>query len=260
MNTLNSIRDCLKFNTVSADKQALPEAGIPALITRGILHIWSAWYSDLDRYYPILSGLISSEEAFKAAGFKKPGDKQKFILRHGMTRAVLGEYIQRDPRMVRLAGEGNGKPNLCPEGNVHDIRFSLSRTDEMACLGISREFSIGVDIVKNDPFYPFLATAGYLFTPGEREWIEQTTPHEQHIRFFRIWSLKEALLKATGSDVGIMKNTDVSGIMTKHFLDGLYPVSVRKKELLFFIHESVCGRGHHCTLATLPVTDTGLQN
>ena len=260
MTTLDTIRDCLKFWAVGTIETALPALGTPVPITGDQLHIWSARYSDLDRYYPVLSDLISAQEVTRAAGFKKSRDAQNYILRKGMVRAVLGQYLQNEPQAVRFLHEENGKPNLDPEGDVHDIRFSLSHTDEMVCLGISKKSRIGLDIVKSDSRYPFLATAQYLFTPGESQWITQTPSHEQHIRFFRIWSLKEALLKAMGGGVGMMQETEVSGIMKNHFLNGLYPVSVRKKEMVFFIHESGCGIGHHCTLVTIPTTNTGSLN
>ena len=60
-----------------------------------------------------------------------------------------------------------------------------------------------------------------------------------------------------GSGVGMMQETEVSGIMENRFLNGFYPVPVGKKERAFFIHESGCITGHHCTLVTLPASDTG---
>jgi hypothetical protein len=70
------------------------------------------------------------------------------------------------------------------------------------------------------------------------------------MHFFRIWSLKEALLKATGSDVSIMKEADVSGIITERFLNGFYTIQLGKKDFQFFIYESDCGEGHHCVIAS----------
>jgi phosphopantetheinyl transferase len=260
MTVLDTIRDCLKFRSVGTIETALPASGTLIPITGNQLHIWSARYSDLDRYYPGLADLISAQEATRAAGFKKTRDAQNFILRHGMVRAVLGQYVQKDPKAIRFVHEESGKPDLAPEEHIHEIHFSLSRTDEMVCLGISRKNRIGLDIVKCDSRYPFSATAQYLFTPGENQWINRTNSHEQHVRFFRIWSLKEALLKAMGGCVDMMQETDVSGIMKNHSLKGFYPVSVGKKERVFVIHESGCGIGHHCTLVALPASDTGLLN
>jgi phosphopantetheine--protein transferase-like protein len=260
MTPLDTIRDCLKFWAVGTLGTALPESGTPVPITGDQQHIWSARYSDLDRYYPVLSDFISAQEGTKAAGFKKSRDAQNYILRHGMVRAVLGQYILKEPQELRFVHEVSGKPNLDPMGEVHDIRFSLSHTDEMVCLGISKKSSIGLDIVKCDSRYPFSATAQYLFTPEECQWIAQTPSHEQHVRFFRIWSLKEALLKATGGGVGMMQETEVSGIMENRFLNGFYPVSVGKTEMVVFIHESGSCSGHHCTLVIIPATDAGSLN
>jgi 4'-phosphopantetheinyl transferase len=252
MTSLHTLRDCLKFRTVDTSGTALPASGIPVQITGNQLHLWSARYSDLDRYYPVLADLISAQEVTRSAGFKKNRDAQNYVLRHGMMRAVLGQYIRKEPQEVPVVHEENGKPILDPQGNTHDIHFSLSRTDEMVCLGISKKSSIGLDIVKCDCSYPFSATAEYLFTPGERQWITRTPSRKQHVRFFRIWSLKEALLKAVGGGVGMLQETEVSGIMKNHSLNGFYPVSVGKKEMIFFIHESGCGTGHYCTIVSIP--------
>jgi 4'-phosphopantetheinyl transferase len=260
MTILDTVRDCLMFRSVGTIGTVIPASGTRIPITGNQPHIWSAQYSDLDRYYSILSDLISAQEATRAAGFKKTRDAQNFILRHGIVRVILGQYIRKEPQEVRIVHEECGKPNLDPEGDIHDIHFSLSRTDEMVFLGISRKTRIGLDIVKCDSHYPFLATAEYLFTPDERQWINQAPSHKQHVRFFRIWSLKEALLKAMGGGVGMMQETDVFRIMKNHSLNGFYPVPVGKKEMVFFIHESGCGIGHHCTLVTIPTPNTGPLN
>jgi len=260
MTTLETIRNCLKFRMAGASETVCPEPGTPIPIAIDQQHIWSARYSDLDRYYPVLSDLLSAQEKTRAAGFKKSRDARNFILRQGMVRAVLGQYIRKEAQAVRFVREERGKPYLDPEENIHEIHFSPSHTDEMVCLGISRKTSIGLDIVKCDSRYPFLATTEYLFTPRERQWITQIPSHEQHVRFFRIWSLKEALLKAAGGGAGIMQETEVSRIMKDNFLNGYYPISVGKTEMRVLIHESGCGTGHHCTLVTIPATDAGSLN
>jgi 4'-phosphopantetheinyl transferase len=260
MTPLDTIRDCLKFRIAGSGATVRPDLGTPIPIATDQQHIWSARYTDLDQYYPILSGLVNAQEATRAAGFKKTRDAQDYILRHGMVRAVVGQYIRKEPQEIQFIHEQSGKPDLDPEGDLHDIHFSLSRTDEMVCLGISKKTRIGLDVVKCDSRYPFLAAAEYLFTPDERQWITRTTPHDRHVRFFRIWSLKEALLKAMGGGAGMMQETEVAGIMDNHILDGVYPVSLGKKEMLFFIHESGCDAGHHCTLVTLPATNSRTLN
>jgi 4'-phosphopantetheinyl transferase len=212
------------------------------------IDVWYARYSALDQHYMILSSLISPEEKQKAAGFKKSDDSRRYIMRHGIVRVILEHYIHEDPEKIQIVRSTNGKPVLDPEGEFSDVRFSLSTTDEEVCVGITRNQEIGLDIVKTNSCIPFPEIENYLFAPGERRWIEQTTLEQRSLQFFRIWSLKEALLKATGSDATMMKEADVSGIITERFLNGFYTIQLGEKSFQFFINENACDEDHHCVI------------
>lgn len=253
MNRPVTIRDSLKVQKVIYGETAVPEQGTNTSINEGTIHVWSARYSSLDRYYPFLSALLSPDESLKAAGFKKNGDSRRYILRRGVVRAVLGHYIHENPENLRFVQGINGKPDLDPDGKFPDIRFSLSRTDDMVCLALTQKSEIGVDIVRPQNHYSFSAIGHYLFTPGERRWVAQTIPGQRSLRFFKVWALKEALLKATGGDVRTMKEADVSPLMTDAFLDGFYTVNLGEKDQRCFIHESGGDAGHHRVFTTIPM-------
>ena len=252
MNRFVTIRDSLKVQGLRIGDTPIPEQGIYTPIKKGTIHVWSTRYSTLDRYYLFLSALVSPEEKLKAAGFKKTSDTRRYILRHGLLRAILELYTQESPAKLSFIYGRSGKPDLDPEGKFSDIRFSLSHTDEIVCVGITRKSEIGLDIVRIQPRDSFSAIGNYLFTPGERRWIAQAVPDRRPNRFFRIWALKEALLKATGGDVRIMKEADVSCNMTDTFLNGFHTVSLGKIDQRCFIRESGCGAGYHYALATIP--------
>ena len=252
MNGLGIIRDSLHVRDMRNRNTVVSERGTYTPVKEGTVHVWSTRYSTLDRYYPLLSALVSPEERLKAASFKKNVETRRFILRHGLVRALLEQYTKEDPVKLSFIYGRSGKPDLGPEGKFPDIRFSLSRTDEMVCVGITQESEIGLDIVRIQSHYSFSAIEHFLFRPEERQWIAQAVPDHRALRFFRIWALKEALLKASGSDVRMMKEADVSGIMTDTFLDGIYTVNLRETDQKCFIHESGCGEGHHCALAVIP--------
>jgi len=254
MNRFYSQEGSLEVRQLTIEETDTIEHGASVATREGIFHVLSARYSDLNPYFPYLSTLISPEEMQRAAGFKKPGDARRYILRHGLLRGILEHYTHECPAKLSFVCSRNGKPDMDPEGKFSDIRFSLSSTDEMVCVGITRKSAIGLDIVRNQPSYSFSAIEHYLFRSGERQWIAQAVPDRRHLRFFRIWSLKEALLKATGSDVRIMREADVSAIMADTFLDGFYSVTIGGVDQTFFIHESGCGVGHHCALVSLPKT------
>ncbi len=256
MTCMSGFRDALNFTAVytGAPDPEPPRHQAPG---RGTVHIWSARIADLYRYYPSLSAVVSLDEVNRASGFKRREDARNYIVRHGMVRTILGHYTNQDPALVQFIRGITGKPYLDPETNQHDIRFSFSHTDERICLGISQKSSIGLDIVKIDSRYPFSEAGQYIFSQGERRWISDTAPGDRMLRFFRIWSLKEALLKINGSTARMMKDADVSEIMTVSLLDGMYPVRLGKKEQRFFIHESGQSGNHHHVFAAMPVKVTG---
>ncbi len=250
MSRRSGAQDSPQILEFRAGSPGVPHQGREPSIDEGMIHLWAAPYTTLARINASLSALVSPEEWERAAGFKKPEDARQYILRHAMVRAVLGPYLHRDPGKIPFIQGTNGKPGLDQKDAAPQLRFSLSRTDEMVCLGITSRSAIGLDLVKIHSGYSFSAIAGYLFTPGERRWIAQAVPPLRPFRFFRIWALKEALLKAAGGSARMMQEADVAGIMTEFSLNGWYPVHIRKEELLFFIQESGCGSGHHRVMVT----------
>ena len=77
----------------------------------------------------------------------------------------------------------------------------------MLCIGFTRQWDIGIDLIKPDPQYPFREVMNSFFSPQEHEIVEESGM--PHIMFYRIWALKRALLKAVGGTVQMMSNTDV---------------------------------------------------
>ena len=249
MNGFPCMKDTLKVRSFITGESVIHGQGTHIPIETDSVHVWSAQYSTLERYHSILSAMVSPEEIQTALGFRKQNDARQYILRHGMVRSVLGRYLQQDPQKIQFVQNVNGKPELSEESPVPDIRFNMSRTNERVCLGITRKSAIGLDLVKNLSVYPFSAVAHHLFTKREQQWIAQEVPWRRPVRFFRIWALKEAVLKATGSTARMMQEADLANIMTDTDLDGWYPVDKGKSEMLFFIHESGCGTGHHRVIA-----------
>jgi len=251
MDTSKILQQCLHHNILTTGPSEPEGVSSPNQdLSVDSIDVWYVSYSALDQNYMILSTLVSPEEKQKAAGFKKPDDTRRYTLRQGIVRVILGQYIQKDPAKIQIVRKESGKPDLRLDGRYSDVRFSLSHTDEMVCLGITLSCEIGLDIVKTNSCIPFPEIEHYLFTVGERRWIEQTLPEQRSLQFFRIWSLKEALLKATGSDAMMMKEADVSGIITDKYLNGFYTIQLGKKDFQFFICESDCGEGHHCVIAS----------
>lgn len=86
----------------------------------------------------------------------------------------------------------NGKPYL--KGR-NDLYFSLSHSDRYVVCAVS-DCEVGVDIEPLSPVRP--AVLRRCFTPKEQEWIG-----EDAARFARLWTMKEAYMKLTGTGLSV---------------------------------------------------------
>lgn len=86
----------------------------------------------------------------------------------------------------------NGKPYL--KGRS-DLYFSLSHSERYVVCAVS-DSEIGVDIEPVSPIRP--AVMHRCFTPEEQAWIGNDPE-----RFTRLWTMKEAYMKLTGSGLSV---------------------------------------------------------
>jgi 4'-phosphopantetheinyl transferase len=211
---MNTSQDFFVFQSIGiGQNNRSRKSGVFTPLDKDTIHLWSAQYKDLEQHLPFARDFLSQQERDKSSDFLKPADAERYILRHGMLRYILSTYTDTDPGLLPLVNDIQGKPALRPHSAFHDISFSLSHADQVVSVGIVPNHSIGVDIVKTDPGYPFHEIIEYLFTPGEKECIQRIAPDLRYRMFFRIWALKEAIVKATGEGIRLMNSTDVTSFI-----------------------------------------------
>lgn len=95
-----------------------------------------------------------------------------------------------------------GKPFI-PDSTLH---FSLSHSKKLWCIGICNERELGVDIEELNVNIEYNEIAQNYFSNDEQKAVNQSlNPLNE---FYKLWTRKEAVLKATG--IGL--NTDLCQI------------------------------------------------
>jgi 4'-phosphopantetheinyl transferase len=156
------------------------------------------WFADLDgerpdRFLPSLS----DEELGRAGRYHFPKDRERFLLRRGLLRALLAGYTCGDARELRFCRGTNGKPFLAgprPAG----IHFNCSCSGTAALFAFARAGQVGVDLERMRPFPDKDRIAARFFSPPERNALSRLDGEERATAFFRYWTAKEAFVKATG--------------------------------------------------------------
>lgn len=152
--------------------------------------------------------LLSDDEKARGRRFVTAALRHRFVAGRARLRSLLGGHLGRDPRGLVFAENAFGKPRLADHPSTH---FSLSHSGDQAVLAVSDQREIGIDIERVRPLDHLDLTRRY-FHPNEVAAIEGVaSPDEQLLVFFRVWTLKEAVVKAIGKGLSIPLDTfDVS--------------------------------------------------
>ena len=135
-------------------------------------------------------------------------------------RSLLGGYTGMAPSEVPFEKTQKGKPYI---SGLTGVTFNLSRSGSHIALAIGKEIDLGVDIELYDPEKPIAELAAHTLTPDElKHFSTLPTKKERMEYFFRMWTLKEACLKASGEGISAsLKNPAVT--INRDFLLYAFP-------------------------------------
>lgn len=123
-------------------------------------------------------------------------------------RQVLSAYLGVEPERVRLEQAHAGdKPKLL---DGHGLCCNWSHSREVAVVAVAHGIELGVDLEFADRKLRALPLAQRYFAPAESAWLGQLPADVQTSAFLRLWTGKEAVLKATG--MGLAGGLDRIGL------------------------------------------------
>jgi 4'-phosphopantetheinyl transferase len=152
---------------------------------------------DPDRQPPhALPAILTEEERQRAARFRQQADRTRFICGRAALRLLLAEHLGVPAPAFRFALTPKGKPYL--EGRPID--FNLAHSGEFVAVALSAD-TVGVDVERiGRPADP-LGFARGRFAADEVRRVEEAA--NTAVEFARIWTAKEAVIKAEGTGVGL---------------------------------------------------------
>lgn len=138
--------------------------------------------------------LLDAEEQARASRFRFPELQVRFRQSHAFLRRVLGEVLGEDPKSFRFVASERGRPSL--PGSAWD--FNLSHSGAWAALAVAKGAQVGIDVEVRRELRDMLEVSKLVFTPTEHATVAQAQGEARALAFFRGWTRKEALLKASG--------------------------------------------------------------
>jgi len=162
------------------------------------VHIWFRATGSLDEAaIAAAASVLSDDELAQYRRFHFARDARDYAAAHALLRHTLSRDGDRAPEQWRFDRTTNGKPFLIDAGDA-PASFSLSHTHGMVACAVSNGADVGVDVECIDRHVNTADIAARYFAPDEAAHLVQLDAEARRNRFFDLWTLKEALVKALG--------------------------------------------------------------
>ena len=142
--------------------------------------------------------LLSDDERQHLDGYRIREAAERYIVTRALVRSVLSERLGIPAPAIRVSRTDTGKP-IVTEG----VHFNVSHSGDLVLLAVSDDQPVGVDVERKRTVLKVNALTQRWLSDLERTNLARLRELgiDESDSFLRIWSLKEAQLKALG--VGI---------------------------------------------------------
>ena len=162
------------------------------------VHVWSARLDQPESIFEQLQSSLSKDERIHADKFVFDRDRQHFVVARGVLRNILGAYLDVAPGVVQFSYEPTGKPFLASSSAINPLQFNLSHAHGLAVYAFTQHTEVGIDVEYIRPIPDCDRIAAQNFSQQERIIFSALPIDEKIPAFFRIWTRKEAFIKALG--------------------------------------------------------------
>lgn len=149
---------------------------------------------------------LDEAERERWQALRRAADRTRFATAAVLLRTVAGWALKVDPTQVRVVracpdcDRAHGRP-MVPDS---DLQVSMSHAGDVVLVALTRgSVPIGVDVEQIDRVLTVDDFVRFALAPAERERIRRVDGQVDQAAFFRIWTRKEAILKATGDGLRV---------------------------------------------------------
>ncbi|PRY76677.1 4'-phosphopantetheinyl transferase [Yoonia maritima] len=162
------------------------------------------WHVNLDSDASPELTVLSATEMNVAQDIQCVEARELYLLTHVRLRQILGNWMQFDPSDVAFDTGWNGKPRI---KGAAGPSFSISHSGRRAVIAVTHTAPVGIDIELQRDRKLDRKTGQRFFAPDEAAALKPLSDQEHHHTFTRLWTFKEAFIKATGEGLARKLNS-----------------------------------------------------
>ena len=175
----------------------VPWSGVvgPKRLVEGVVEVWMLRTPPRGEPLGEQLDVLTAEERAGASRITAERERVLHVLGRALARKLLASYTGSDARDVRLEAGRWGKPRVVsPPGSPC---FNIAHSGDTVLAAFSL-LDVGVDIERRRPRSDVAGIAHRFYGDEEYNWIAAHSPEDRLDSFLRLWTRKEAVVKATG--------------------------------------------------------------
>ena len=170
----------------------------PSSVDTGEVHLFCISMKHPDSRIREFSHTLSSNEVRKRDQLHFAEDRDRYVIRHGALREIVGGYLNIPACDVDIEYTEYGKPKIVENSASSWLQFNLTSSKDLALIAVTRMNHIGVDIEYIIDDFPSMEIASKYFSAGAMRQLYSLPEESRKRAFFNCWTRKEAYIKARG--------------------------------------------------------------
>ena len=146
---------------------------------------------------------LDGEERSRWERFQSPTAQRRYVLCRAALRAILCRQIGCPNESLAFEAAKHGKPFALVNGLPASISFNVSHSGTHGLIAVAAKGRLGVDVEERAPRRNLENLIEGVFSPREKAELESLEGCQQLYKFFRFWTIKEALVKAHGKGLSM---------------------------------------------------------
>lgn len=169
------------------------------------VHVWLTFPERVtdERVLAQSRAVLTAEEHAATGRFVFDRHRHQHLITRALVRDLLSRYTGESPTAWQFERNPYGRPEIAGPGRWRHLRFNLSHTDGLIACAVTIHRDVGVDVEPVGRSTDVLDIAPRVFSPRELDDLRRLEPDRQRERFFTLWTLKEAYIKARGMGLSL---------------------------------------------------------
>ena len=135
--------------------------------------------------------------------FEHAGARRRFVLCRAALRAILCEELRCDNERLTFGELRHGKPFALMDGTPAPVSFNVSHSGRHGLIAVAPKGRLGVDVEERTHRRDFDRLIEAAFGPSEQVDLKRERASGGFHLFYKLWTVKEALIKALGTGLSL---------------------------------------------------------